>query len=89
VSDLDETLEQRGKVYGDFADVSHRAQTIKAAMRASPGWPRLVSCQRESLEMIANKLGRILEGNPQYKDSWHDIAGYAQLVFRYLEANDD
>jgi hypothetical protein len=30
--------------------------------------------------MIAHMLGRILNGDPDYADSWHDIAGYAQLV---------
>ena len=36
--------------------------------------------QREALEMIAHKIARILNGDPDYADSWHDIAGYAQLV---------
>lgn len=36
--------------------------------------------QQESLEMIAHKIGRILNGDPDYSDSWRDIAGYAQLV---------
>lgn len=34
----------------------------------------------EALEMIAHKIGRILNGDPGYADSWVDIAGYAQLV---------
>lgn len=25
-------------------------------------------------------MKRILNGDPDYHDSWHDIAGYAQLV---------
>ena len=36
--------------------------------------------QREGLEMIAHKISRILNGDPNYDDSWVDIAGYAQLV---------
>lgn len=36
--------------------------------------------QRECLEMIAHKIGRILNGDPHYEDSWRDIAGYATLV---------
>jgi len=35
---------------------------------------------REALEMIAHKIGRILNGDPNYADSWHDIAGYAKLA---------
>ena len=30
--------------------------------------------------MILHKIGRILNGDPNYADSWHDIAGYAKLV---------
>lgn len=83
--DIEETLGERQKTYGDFTDVAHRAQTIKAAMRSSKGWNLMASCQRESLEMIANKLARILEGDKNHADSWHDIAGYAQLVVKYLD----
>lgn len=30
--------------------------------------------------MIAHKIGRILNGDPNYRDSWDDIAGYAKLA---------
>jgi hypothetical protein len=30
--------------------------------------------------MIANKLARIVNGDANYRDSWVDIIGYAQLV---------
>ena len=30
--------------------------------------------------MIAHKIGRILNGDPNYLDSWIDIVGYAQLI---------
>lgn len=83
--DIETTLGERQKTYGDFSDVAHRAQVIKAAIRSGGQWNKLASCQRESLEMIANKLGRILEGDMNHVDSWHDIAGYAQLVVKYLE----
>ncbi len=49
-------------------------------MRTREGWIRLSFSQREALEMIAHKIGRILNGDPDYADSWHDIAGYAKLV---------
>jgi hypothetical protein len=34
--------------------------------------------------MIVHKIGRILNGDPNYDDSWADIAGYAQLVVKEL-----
>ena len=36
--------------------------------------------QKEALFMIAHKIGRIINGDPDYADSWIDIAGYAKLV---------
>jgi len=39
---------------------------------------------REALEMILHKIARILNGNPNYADSWQDIAGYAQLIVKRL-----
>lgn len=41
--------------------------------------------QIECLEMIAHKIGRILNGDPNYGDSWRDISGYATLVADRLE----
>ena len=39
----------------------------------------------ESLELIANKLARILNGDPMYDDSWRDISGYCTLVLMEIE----
>jgi hypothetical protein len=35
--------------------------------------------------MVVHKIGRILNGDPHYADSWVDIAGYAKLVADRLE----
>lgn len=83
--DIETTLGERQKTYGDFADVAHRAQAIKAAVRSGRCWSLMSSCQRESLEMICNKLARIIEGDCYHVDSWHDIGGYSQLVVNWLE----
>ena len=36
--------------------------------------------ERESLEMAQHKIARILNGNPEHVDSWHDVGGYVALV---------
>lgn len=77
---VDATIGERGKRYGSFKGHAQVTQDIKGVMSGHPGWLRLNSSQRESLEMIAHKIGRILNGDPNYADSWHDIAGYARLV---------
>jgi len=35
--------------------------------------------------MIATKVARILNGNANHIDGWHDISCYAALVARRLE----
>lgn len=40
----------------------------------------LTDVQRESIDLIATKLARICCGDPNHRDHWDDIAGYATLV---------
>lgn len=84
VDTITQMLEARGQVHGDFTDHAHIAQTLKAVMRETKNWPKLSVIQRESLEMNAHKIGRILAGDPNYPDHWDDIAGYAKLVSQRL-----
>lgn len=77
---IDDTLAERGKRYGDFWDHARIAQSIKAAMHTGRNWQSLTPDKREALEMIAHKIARILNGDPDYADSWHDIIGYARLI---------
>lgn len=77
---LDETLAERGARYGNFAEHARITQALKHVMALESGWAALSDDQREALEMIAHKIGRILNGDPHYDDSWRDIAGYARLV---------
>ena len=81
---VDALLAERGSRYGSFPVHAAITQNIKSAMEASPNWAKLAPDQREALEMIAHKIGRILNGDPDYDDSWDDIAGYATLVFKRL-----
>jgi hypothetical protein len=80
MTDVNEVLADREKGYGKFEDLAVISQALKGAFRAWPNWDRLMQDQREALDMIAVKIGRIMNGNPNYADSWVDIAGYAMLV---------
>lgn len=82
--DVDNTVTQRGERYGLFADGAVIMQDLKAVMRATPGWERLTPSQREALEMIQHKIGRVLNGDPMYDDSWRDISGYSTLILNEL-----
>lgn len=80
--DINTTLNERGKRYGTFqghAEISQRLKGVLRKFEAERGCD-LEPDQREALEMIAHKIARIINGDPDYADSWHDIAGYAQLV---------
>lgn len=75
---IDEILTERGSRYGPFKQHAEVTQAIKRIMFEFP--KELADDQREALEMIAHKIGRIVNGDPDYIDSWDDIAGYAKLV---------
>lgn len=83
---IDATLAGRGTRYGEFIDQARIAVGIKKAMACGRNWGTLESDQRECLDMLANKIARILNGDPNYHDSWHDIVGYAKLVADRLAA---
>lgn len=85
MNNVDATLNERGQRYGEFAGHAGVTQTLKRAMGQHPGWRKLADDQREALEMTAHKIGRILNGDPNYIDSWHDIGGYVRLVEQRLE----
>jgi hypothetical protein len=80
MTDIAATLAERGSRYGAFDEHARITQNLKRTMADSPNWHRLADDQRETLEMVAHKIGRILNGDPDYDDSWIDIAGYAKLV---------
>ena len=80
MTEIAETLAERGSRYGSFVGHAKITQAIKSAMIDSPNWDSLDDDMREALEMIAHKVGRILNGDPAYHDSWHDIIGYTKLV---------
>lgn len=97
-SDVSATLAERGARYGDFSDHAAIAQALQRVMhqaeRASPvigsasrplAWECLSDVQRQALTVIADKIARILSGDPNYADNWHDIQGYARLVEERLQ----
>lgn len=81
--ELVDLLEERGAQYGAFVTHAQITQTLKRTSRqfsSEIGGAALSDDMVEALDMIFHKIGRILNGNPAYSDSWHDIAGYAKLV---------
>jgi len=87
MNDINATLTQRGSHYGKFKELASLSQGMKAMMKTNPKWQALSCDKREALELIAMKIGRILNGDPNHTDSWTDIAGYATLVVKEIEGN--
>ena len=77
-------ITESGTRYGRFKDGADIMQSLKDTMRDVDGWNNLTANQKEALDMIQHKIGRILNGDPTYDDSWKDIAGYATLIVNEL-----
>lgn len=86
--DINAVLAERGSRYGKFQDHAHITCTLKrtiAEFVEARGTRLDDDDQQEALDMIAHKIGRIINGDPNYADSWVDIAGYAKLVADRLQ----
>ena len=79
-TNVNEMLAGREARYGSFEGHAEISQALKLTMQDRAKWPMLDDDQREALEMIAHKIARILNGDPNYHDSWHDMIGYTKLV---------
>ena len=80
MKDIKEILTETGSRYGSWDTNSAISQDIKKAMVGGIAWNDLPPYMKESLELIATKISRILNGDPYYADSWDDIGGYVKLV---------
>jgi hypothetical protein len=84
---IDAILDERGSRYGAFtthAEITQRLKMVAQKYLHNSG-KELDFDQQEALDMIFHKIGRIINGDPDYADSWVDIAGYAKLVADRLE----
>lgn len=89
MSNVNETLDKRGEVYGNFGQgVSLEAEILSLINGRHyahhgidmPIWYEV------AISKIVMKLSR-LAVSPMHADSWHDIAGYAVLVEQHLKEN--
>lgn len=88
MSDIIKILEERGSNYGAFSGHAEVTQELKRVLRGfldeNSRFRELsykdANVVLEALDMITHKMGRIVNGDPLFEDSWVDIAGYASLV---------
>jgi hypothetical protein len=83
----EDLLKERSGRYGKFTDQAFVTQALFGFVmdELERRYKQLQSDQKEALHMIFSKIGRIVNGDPDYSDSWHDIAGYAKLVADRLD----
>ena len=85
---MNDLLNERAKTHGDFAETARMSQALKSLMGTGYRYPELSDAQCEALDMIAVKIARIVSGDPNHKDTWIDIAGYAQLALNACTASE-
>ena len=91
-TNIEAILRERGSRYGPFDGHAKVTQGIEKIIRdgleANLSFVVLEEVDKavilEGLHMVAHKIGRIVNGDPLYKDSWDDIEGYAKLVSRHI-----
>lgn len=88
---IEATLAERQSTYGNFEDVAFVTENIMATLSKvrTNGLSDLPHTHRMALYMIASKMARIVCGDCNSIDGWHDIAGYATLVERLIGDQSD
>jgi hypothetical protein len=64
---------------GNFRKMATIAHNLKEDFRETPNWANLSDAQKESLDIIASKIARVLVGDPAYREHWDDISEAANL----------
>ena len=77
---IDDTLKARGSRYGEFRDNARISQALQEVLERGVNYQETNQVHREALKFICQKMSRIVNGDPDYVDNWHDITGYATLA---------
>jgi len=86
---VDKILDDRHETYGHFIHLAGVSQQLKKVLfhELAARNKDLAPDQIEAIEMILHKIARIVNGDEDHIDSWHDISGYATLVADRLKGN--
>lgn len=79
---IEATLAERQSTYGNFEDVAFVTENIMVILSKARtnGLTDLPHTHRMALYMIASKMARIVNGDFNSIDGWHDIGGYSKLI---------
>lgn len=84
---IEKILDDRGKRYGNYLKQTEISRGIRNVIDHNLQ-AVLYPDQDDALTMIAVKISRIVNGDPDYADNWRDIAGYATLVADRLDGKE-
>lgn len=86
MTSTEQLLADRKTTHGRYDDHARITQTLKMLVeqelseRVIRNQPMLTFTQKESIDMILHKIGRIIAGEASFQDHWDDIAGYAKIA---------
>ena len=80
MSDVNEVLLARAMTHGDYDAHAGMTQALLRTFFQADPIHAYTPAQTESIHMIFHKLGRIHAGDPNFRDHWLDICGYATLI---------
>lgn len=81
---VDSTLSERQASYGCFEDVAFVTENIINVLKKC-NYDSMPNTHKMAMYMIASKMARLVNGDCNHLDSWHDIQGYAKLVEKTIE----
>lgn len=82
---VDQILAERGSRYGNYLKQATIAEGLWVICADALENKEVAADQANALHMICCKIARIVNGDPNYADSWRDVAGYATLIADRLE----
>ena len=83
------TLDERETQYGSYVDLADLLEAIIDVYGSSRNYRNLEPYQKTALYMDAMKTVRILNGDSNNSDSWHDKSGYSELVVKELKRREE
>lgn len=78
--DVDALIAERSTTHGDYMVNSAITWRIKDALHMGSRYNEMHPAMKETLDMVAHKMHRIVNGDPFFKDHWVDMTGYPHLV---------
>lgn len=84
-NNIETTLKERGSRYGTFESNAVLTQALMAAIECHPEYEKLSPVHVEAFHMIFHKISRCICGDAYYKDTIHDISGYAKCLEEYID----